>query len=233
MIARRLSAAALLGSAALALAACGASQPGESFEALDLGEEGEITEPGTELSFGEPAWIEAEVERDGETTTETIGFTVRAVIERDRSLWDEFDNADEFADEVPWAIIVEQKFTGEPYDTGLFGQGWFGTGEYPTTESAWPLTADDQTAELVYMQLGSSTEIGKACGVSLPTYDAETNTVMQCLLAVVPEGQELAGALFDGTEASTANQLTQSDPDENPYFENPVVWRGEPTAVDG
>ncbi len=233
MSTRRLSAAVLIGVTALGLAACGGSDGDHRFDAVDLGETGEIAEPGTELSFHEPAWIDAEIERGDETVTETIGLTVRAVIERDASVWDEFDNADEFAGEIPWAIIVEQKYTGEPYDTGLFGQGWFGTGEYPTAKSVWPLLADDQTADLLYMQFGSNTEIGKACGVTLPTYDAETNTVMRCLLAAVPEGQELTGALYDGTTASASSQFEQVDPEANPYFENPVIWRGEPTSVDG
>lgn len=217
---RRAAAAVAVGAATIALASCGA--PSYDIEAIDLGEPGEVTAPGTTLALDEPAWIEADVYRgdSGEPTTELVGFTVRDIIEREPSVWDQFSNAEDFAGDVPWAIIVQQTFTGEPFEA----ESWV-EGADVETESVWPLLANGDSGELLYIQFRDDEEIQEACGLSIPSYDKETNTAMRCLLAAAPEGQEVVGAMYDSESAGGLSIPTLPGEEGNPYLEQPLIWK--------
>ncbi|QBR74883.1 hypothetical protein [Microbacterium sediminis] len=219
---RRAAAAVAIGAATIALASCGA--PSYDVEAIDLGEPGEVTAAGTTLAFDEPAWIEADVYRGepgDDPVTEVVGFTVRDIIEREPSVWEQFGNSEEFEGDVPWAIIVQQTFTGEPFEA----ESWV-EGADVDTESVWPLLENGDSAELLYIEFQDDDAIQEACGISFPSYDAETNTAMRCLLAAAPEGQKVVGALYDSTSAGglSVPTLPGQEP-ENPYLEQPLVWQ--------
>ena len=217
---RRAAAAVAIGAATIALASCGA--PSYDIEAIDLGEQGEITAPGTTLAMDEPAWIEAEVyrgESGDEPTTEVVGLTVRDIIEREPSVWEQFSNAEEFEGDVPWAIIIQQTFTGEPFEA----ESWV-EGADVDTESVWPMLDNGESADLLYIQFQDDEAIQEACGISIPSYDQETNTAMRCLLAAAPEGQDVVGALYDSESAGGLSVPTLPGEDVNLYLEQPLVW---------
>lgn len=127
---------------------------------------------------------------------------------------------EDFAGDVPWAIIVQQTFTGEPFEA----ESWV-EGADVETESVWPLLANGDSGELLYIQFRDDEEIQEACGLSIPSYDKETNTAMRGLLAAAPEGQEVVGAMYDSESAGGLSIPTLLGEEGNPYLEQPLVWK--------
>ncbi|ROR95819.1 hypothetical protein EDD28_0381 [Salana multivorans] len=179
-------------------------------EAVDFGEPGATTDPGTQLAFGQPAWVNQTENFGEEETTGGVGVSILAIQELDASMFDDYENAEEFAGLQPYAIIYQVQWL---YDAP--------EGYKPTSPALFPIHEDGSDAQ--YLVSGMFTTMfsspGDSCGLQLPPYDEATRTLVTCMVGL-GSGQPLVGAMFNG-ESYGAFFAT----DGNPYVGSPIVWR--------
>jgi hypothetical protein len=177
-------------------------------EAVDFGEPGAVTAPGTPLSMGEPAWLNQTVRYGTDEVTGPAGLTVLDIRELDPSVFDSYDNAEDFADKTPYAILFQQQWLYDiPEDRD------------PQTLALFPMLEDGSDAE--YVTAGGGLGFGRAtntCGLQLPEYDEETKTLVSCFIGL---GTDLpvTTAVYNGE--GYASFVVSPD---NPYFAQPLVW---------
>lgn len=178
------------------------------YAAVDLGEPGEPTEPGTDLAFGEAAWVERPVDAaDEESPTALVGVSVLDVVEGDPALFDTYSNAEEFDGYTPYLVVTQYQWTEAPVD-----------GEDPPTVDLFPL-AEDGT-DLEYLTSGFSPFSGATdeCGLTLPEYDAEAMQALSCFVGLSTDAP-VAVVEFNGEDYGTMFADA-----ENAYFESPITW---------
>jgi hypothetical protein len=186
-------------------------EPESTFDvdAVDFGEPGAVTAPGTALTMGQVAWVERTVTFTDDTeVTGTQGISVLQIIESDASLFEQYSNADEFADYVPYLIVTQQQWIGEvPAD------------ENPPSADLFPLLADGADAEYLTTQFSFNSP-GDACGLELPPFDEATNTAVSCFVGLSNSGQPVSGVEYNG-ESYYSFVATPG----NLYLESPIVWQ--------
>lgn len=177
-----------------------------SYQAIDLGEPpADMTAPGTQLEVGTGAWVEVSITEDDETvTTQPFGLVVLDIVEGDPSLFDQFDNADEFAGDVPYFIVTQQT---RPQQAGS---------DEVTKESLWPVLADGGSADLL-TQYGVMTS--GLCDYELPELDTTTGTTVECVVALGTPENPVTEVHYDGL-----GQYTMFYDETDIYAENPIVW---------
>ena len=176
-------------------------------EAVDFGEPGAVTPPGTALPFGTPAWLNQTVTVDGADVTGGVGVSVLEVRELDASVFDQFSNADEFAGYTPYAIITQHQWL---YDVP--------EGSDPETLDLFPLTQDGADAN--YLTSGFSfNSPGDSCGLALPEYDEEDRVLVSCFVAL-SQSVPVTSAEYNG---EGYHSIVASS--ENAYIPPPVTWQ--------
>lgn len=179
-------------------------------EIVDFGEPGATTDPGAQLAFGQPAWINQTVTFGEEEVTGGAGVSILDIQPLDASLFDQFRNAEEFEGFTPYAIIYQVQWL---YDTP--------EGHDPKGPALWPIKEDGSDAN--YLTSGIVTTMfsspGDDCGLQLPPYDEATRTLVTCFVGL-SEDQPVVGALFNG-ESYGAMFATEG----NPYVNSPISWR--------
>lgn len=185
-------------------------EPAGNFDAsaVDFGDFTEITAPGTPLTKGEPAWLTDSVVFGGdeEETEFTVGVSVLEVRELDVSLFDQFSNADEFANYTPYAIIVQHTWVEDaPGDNNQ------------QTIDLFPVKEDGSEAE--YLTSGFSfSSPGDSCELELPDYDPATRTLVSCFVGLT-EDLPIVTAEYNGEGYYSV--IVSSD---NEYWDAPLSW---------
>lgn len=187
-----------------ALASCGISDIVESVtgetspseaaydvELVDFGEPGEITPTGTTLAMGEPAWLDNVTtyydEEEKEQTVEgKIGASLLEIRPLDASMFERFDNAEEFAGYTPYAMVMQFEWTYTVPE-----------GERPGGVDLFPLKEDGSDAE--YLTSGYLYGPTNECGLDLPEYDEETNTAVTCIVGL-SQDLPITSAEFNGED---------------------------------
>ncbi|WP_022916443.1 hypothetical protein [Ruania albidiflava] len=199
-------AAVLAVAAGVLLSGCG--QQSYDYEPVDLGAPGEVTAPGTTLAFGETAWLEHTFSTDSGDYTGLQGVTVRDIAAADASLFEEYSNAEEFAEYTPYLVVTQHQFAEDlPAEVD------------PDTVDLFPMLADGTDAEWLTSGYVTLAGPGDECGLSLPDYDEETRTLLQCFVALSSTDAEVTSAQYLA-EDYTAMVGT----DGNEYLQAPVTW---------
>ena len=179
-------------------------------EIVDFGAPAETTPPGTQLAFGQPAWVNQTISYGEEEITGGAGISVLSIQPLDASLFDQFSNAEEFEGFSPYAIIYQVQWL---YDTP--------EGYDPKAPALFPIKEDGSDAN--YLTSGIVTTMfsspGDDCGLQLPPYDEATRTLVTCFVGLT-EDQPVVGAEFNG-ESYGAMFATEG----NAYASSPVSWR--------
>lgn len=173
---------------------------------VDFGAPGDVTPPGTPLTKGQPAWLNQTVTVGEEEITGGVGVTVLEVRELDPALFDQFNNAEEFAGYTPYAIITQHQWL---YDVP--------EGNKPTTIDLFPVKEDGSDTE--YLTSGFSFNApGDSCGLLLPEYDPETRTLVSCFVGLTTD-LPITTAKYNGEGYYSI--IASSD---NQYFAAPLLW---------
>jgi len=199
-------AAALAVTAGVLLSGCG--EESYDYEPIDLGAPGDVTEPGTTLAFGEPAWLEHTFSTGTEDYTGVQGVTVLDVAAGDASMFEEYANAEEFDGYTPYLVVTQHQFAEDlPADVD------------PDTVDLFPMLADGTDAEWLTSGYVTLAGPGDECGLDLPDYDEETRTLLQCFVALSSTDEAVTAAEYLA-EDYTAMMATEG----NEYLEAPVTW---------
>ncbi|WP_263119622.1 hypothetical protein [Cellulomonas sp. RIT-PI-Y] len=176
-------------------------------QAVDFGAPGAVTGPGTTLPFGTPAWLNQTETFGEQEVSGGVGVAVLEIRELDKSIYNQFSNAEEFEAYTPYAVITQHQWL---YDTP--------EGYDPTTVDLFPIAADGTDTQ--YLTSGFSfNSPGDNCGLLLPEYDEETRTSVSCFVALA-EAQPVTAAEYNGESYSSF--IASSD---NPYFPAPITWQ--------
>ncbi|TDE90391.1 hypothetical protein EXU48_18230 [Occultella glacieicola] len=177
-------------------------------DAIDFGDPAAVTAPGTPLTLGQVAWVERTVTFGETEVTGTQGISVLQITESDPSLFDQYSNADEFADYVPYLIVTQQQWVGDvPED------------ETPPSADLFPLLADGADAEYLTSQFSFNSP-GDECGLELPPFDESTGTAVSCFVGLSNSGQPVNGVEYNG-EGYYSFVATPG----NLYLEQPIIWQ--------
>lgn len=204
---RRLAVLPLAALSLLALAGCSAiggalyDYPHAEVENVPA----EVAEPGSAHAPGETVRI---LDRNAESE---IAVTVRAMVEGDKSIYDELSNGEEFAEFQPFHVVYQFDPTGElPEGEQVADPSMYGV-----------LTSGEDASSLVE---------DSVAGSSVCPYTLERNQNapyrFSCMTYLVPEGDSLATVGWYNVSDSLVMSL--GDPD-SPYLENPVIWEWAPT----
>lgn len=177
--------------------------------AIDFGAPGAVTPPGSALTKGQAVWLNQTATYGDQEITGPVGLSVLEVRQLEPSLFDQFNNAEEFAGYTPYAVITQHQWL---YDIPADHE--------PVTVDLFPLKEDGSDAE--YLTGGMFTTMfsspGDLCGLQLPPYDAETKTLVSCWVALSPD-LPVTQVKYNGETYGT--MFADAD---NQYFNAPVVW---------
>lgn len=174
--------------------------------AVEFGDPGAVTGPGTPLTKGDPAWLNQTVTYGEEEVTGPTAVSVLDVRALEPSIFDQYSNAEEFAGYTPYAITFQQQWF---YDVPA---------EYdPTTVDLFPIKEDGSDAEYLTGQFGFGAA-SNACGLQLPEYDEETKTLVSCIIGLSKD-LPVTTAQYNG-ETYTSIIASQ----DNAYFSQPLSW---------
>lgn len=174
--------------------------------AVDFGAPGALTNPGTPLAKGEPAWLNQTATYVDQEVTGPVGLSVLDVRELDPSVFDQYSNAADFAEYTPYAITFQQQWL---YDIP--------EGSDPVTTDLFPIMADGTDAEYLTGQFGFGAA-KNTCGLQLPEYDEETKTLVSCIIGLSKD-QPITTAKYNG---ETYMSFIASP--DNAYFSQPLSW---------
>jgi hypothetical protein len=173
---------------------------------VEFGEPGAVTNPGTPLAKGEPAWLNQTATYGEEELTGPVGLSVLDVRALDASIFDQYSNAADFEGYTPYAITFQQQwFYDVPADYD------------PTTMDLFPLLEDGTDAEYLTGQFGFGAATN-TCGLQLPEYDEETKTLVSCIIGLSKD-QPVTTAMYNGERYTSI----MASPD-NAYFTQPLSW---------
>lgn len=180
---------------------------GPTYSAVDLGAPpANVTPPGTALAFGQGAWIGITSTDDtGKSFTEPVGIAVLDIVPGDATFWDEFQNAETFAGQLPYFVVIQQTFPNRA-----------GTPEPPVSEDVWPKLANGSNAEFLTL-FGAPTS--DSCAVDLPDYDPATATNVFCIVGIGTADNPVTSAYYNGL-----GQFTVTYNEDDIYADNPLVW---------
>lgn len=174
--------------------------------AVEFGEPGALTNPGTPLAKGEPAWLNQTATYVDQEVTGPVGLSVLDVRALDASIFDQYSNAADFAEYTPYAITFQQQWF---YDIP--------EGSDPVTTDLFPLMEDGTDAEYLTGQFGFGAA-KNTCGLQLPEYDEETKTLVSCIIGLSKD-QPITTAMYNGESYMSF----MASPD-NAYFTQPLSW---------
>jgi len=200
-----LASAAVLAVAALTLSGCSLLAPDYAHEA-PKNVPSDYTAPGTALEQDEVARVAFD---DPEVD---IAISIRLIEERDSSLFDELDNADDFDGFTPVVVVAQydaldefDKDAGRPTFHSLGGM--LGNGEF-----AGALVED------------GSGGTGSACPYSLDSTNGGDGTWrLDCMVFLVPDGEELASIGYYGYDPYVGIGFVSEIGE--PFSENPITWK--------
>lgn len=213
---RRLAAVSLV--ATLAMAGCGSDasddepEPSPSPETSEPTEDApassEVAQPGTEVQVGETATTHVQALEEGDEFYgfATVGTTVTDVAAGDPALFEQADNAADFAGLTPWYVSAEHEwltFEGEP-----------------NANMVPPLVGFNSSGGEVSPVINSTWSAGiPGCEPDIPDAKQAGETATSCLVLAVPEGESVASVGWRGDDYADG-----IGSDENPYEDDPVLW---------
>lgn len=167
----------------------------------------EVTAPGTELSFGEPAVLHTQEREEGDEYY-AFGYvqsSVTEIVAGDASFFDQFDNAEEYQGMTPYFIMSEHEVLSAE-----------GNESVSSLEPSFEGVLSDGTPAQGLIVISTGIE-------ECPTefFDSFTvgATATTCDVALAPEGQEVTGAVWTGVREIDGGY------DENAYLQEPIIWQ--------
>lgn len=124
----------------------------------------------------------------------------------DTSIFDQYDNAEEFAGYTPYAIVFQQQWF---YDVP--------EGFDPMTTDLFPVKEDGADAEYLTGQFGFGAATN-ACGLQLPEYDEDTKTLVSCIIGL---SKDLPATTAKYNGETYTSVIVSAD---NTYFAQPLTW---------
>ena len=200
-----LATSAVLVTLALTLSGCSLLAPDYAHEA-PKGVPSEYTEPGTELEQDEAARVpfdEPEID---------IAVSIRLIEERDSSLFDDLDNAEDFDGYTP-VVVVAQYDALDEFDKDV---------DRPTFYSLGGMLGNGEFAGALVEDGSSNT--GSACPYSLdPTNGGDGTWRLDCMVFLVPDGEELESIGYYGYDPYGIMAFVSEIGE--PFSENPITWK--------
>ncbi|MFV0425876.1 MAG: hypothetical protein ACK5KU_02440 [Beutenbergiaceae bacterium] len=182
------------------------------YEPIDFGAVGDVTPPGTELSFGDIAWVDKTstvIDENGDEVelSGMIGITVHDVVAGEPSFFDQYSNSSDFEGYTPYFIVIQYQWDYEiPENTS------------PPLLALFPMSADGEDLEFLTGAVWSVSATSDECGISLPEYDPETQVGMRCVVGLSTD-KPVEMLAYNG-ESYSAMVGTPG----NEYLEAPVLW---------
>ncbi|MFX0539134.1 lipoprotein [Ornithinimicrobium sp. Y1847] len=169
----------------------------------------ELTEPGAELAIGDAAVIQMASNADPQDPSYRylkLRATVTEIEEADPSLLDGVTLATPVEDEVPFLIWADLEILDTEGDYDI-------TDYYPQFNARH---ADGSRAMTIFTSSGSIGECESEYYDSLEP----GSTARLCIVALADAGQEIGQVLWGGND----NADGEGDWQNNPYYEDPIVW---------
>lgn len=177
--------------------------------AIDFGEPGASTEPGTVLTRGEPGWFTQTRTIDGEEISGTIGVTLVDIRELDPEIYEVTNDPGAFSGYTPYAVVIQYSWY---FDLPAGA-------DHQLPQGLYPLFDDGSSAPFISEGTAGTTPLLGACGLDLPEYDAVNQTLVGCIVGLSQDapvtGLKWVGEDYGYTEITPGN----------PYVEAPVRWR--------
>lgn len=167
----------------------------------------EVTAPGTELAFGEPAVLHAQEREEGDEyyAFGYIESSVTEIVQGDASFFEQFDDVEEYAGMTPYFIMSEHEV--------LYAEGDEGA---TNIEPGFEGVLDDGSPAQGLIVI--STGIAECPNEFFEDFVVGA-TATTCNVALAEEGQEVTGAAWTGVREIDGGY------DENDYLEAPILWQ--------
>jgi hypothetical protein len=165
----------------------------------------EYTEPGTELGQDEVARVFSD------SPEVDVAISIREIKEYDQSLFNQFDNKEEFEDYTPIVVVVQYD-TLDDFDKG---------GDLPSFESLGGKLGNGENAEALTSGFLSDTD--SVCPYKLED-GGEGEWALTCIVYLVPEGEKLESIGFYGYDFY-APFIATIEPGNEDFEENPITWK--------
>jgi hypothetical protein len=140
-----------------------------------------------------------------------VAISLRKVEEFDKSLFDQFDNAEDFADYTPVVVVIQYE-TLDEFDA---------EGEMPSFESLGGVLSNGEDAEA--LTSGFIADTDSVCPFKLAD-GGEGKWALSCIVYLVPEGEELETIGFYGYDFYAAF-ISVIEPGNEDFEENPITWK--------
>lgn len=188
---------------ALTLSGCSLFAPDFSF-VVSEGVPAEYTEPGAQLAVGDVARVR------NESPKVDLAISIRTVEEFDNSLFEQFQNAEDFDQFTPVAVVIQYE--------ALASMEKFGN--LPTFESLGGMLSNGESAEALTSGYLAVTE--SVCPFELAD-GGEGQWELSCIVYLVPKGEELATIGFYGYDyyAPIASFI---EPGNEAFETSPILW---------
>lgn len=169
---------------------------------------GEIPPPGAEFEVGDviTTHVQAGEEGDQYYGYATLATTVTSVERGDPSLFEQAENAADFAGLTPWFVTVETE--------------WLTYEGEPNANMLPSFIAFNEAGGEVSPVLNSTWSAGiPGCELEMPDEKGVGEVASQCRVFAVPDGEAVGAVGWTGDDTADAGEDGR-----NPYWDEPVLW---------
>ena len=169
---------------------------------------GEIPPPGAEFEVGDViiTHVQAGEEGDQYYGYATLATTVTSVEAGDSSLFEQAENAADFAGLTPWFVTVETE--------------WLTYEGEPNANMLPSFIAFNESGGEVSPVLNSTWSAGiPGCELEMPDTKGVGEVASQCRVFAVPDGEAVGAVGWTGDDTADAGEDGR-----NPYWDEPVLW---------
>lgn len=169
---------------------------------------GEVPPPGAEFAVGDTITTHVQAGEEGDEFYgyATLATTVTSVEEGDPALFEEAENAADFAGLTPWFVTVETEwltYEGQPNANML-----------PTVSAL-----NQDGGDVASVRNSTWTAAIPGCELQMPDEKAVGEVATQCRVFAVPDGESIGAVTWSGDDTADLG-----DDGRNPYWDEPVLW---------
>lgn len=169
---------------------------------------GEIPPPGAEFEVGDTITTHVQAGQEGDQYYgyATLATTVTSVEPGDPSLFEQAENAADFAGLTPWFVTVETE--------------WLTYEGEPNANMLPSVIAFNKSGGDVSPVLNSTWSAGiPGCELEMPDEKGVGEVASQCRVFAVPDGEAIGAVGWTGDDTADAGEDGR-----NPYWDEPVLW---------
>lgn len=169
---------------------------------------GEVAAPGSEFQMGDTVTTHVQAGEEGEEFYgyATVATTIVSVEEGDPALFEEAENAEDFAGYTPWYLVAEHE--------------WLTFEGNPNSNMIPNLVGFNESGGEVSKVINQTWSAGiPGCDLDLPEKEAG-NTATSCHVFSVPDGESIGSVGWRGDDWADGGGSAM----DNPYYDDPVLW---------